>query len=77
MNGPLEIAFDMIESALLHDGTIILGVYEAPLSTKSQDQNVSSIALAIASQIRQQYSIDPLIIEFETVTKQKQVNEQT
>ena len=32
MSGPLDIAFDMIESTLVNETTKIVGVYEAPLS---------------------------------------------
>ena len=50
MQGPLEIAFDMIESCYpFQAGTCIIGLYEAPLSTKPVDSLLSPIALSIAA----------------------------
>lgn len=44
MTGPLEIAFDMIESVYLEGtGSIIVGLYEGTLASKSSDQFVSSL----------------------------------
>lgn len=37
MTGPLEIAFDLIESLYLKDNLIIAGVYEATIQSKSND----------------------------------------
>ncbi|CDW80082.1 UNKNOWN [Stylonychia lemnae] len=78
MSGLLEVAFDMIESHLLSqsDDLQILGIYEAPLQSKSQDQNVSSVGQAIAQQLRINNQVDPLIIEFDAITRQRQVNDQ-
>lgn len=43
MSGALEIAFDMIESNLPADRQIV-GMYEAPIHSKSNDQNASTLA---------------------------------
>jgi hypothetical protein len=68
MQGPLEIAFDMIESCYpFPEGTAIIGVYEAPLSTRPTDSLLSPIALSIATQIKA--TSDPLIISLNTAMK--------
>jgi hypothetical protein len=51
-----------------------VGVYEATVSTKTSDQPVSSIALGIASQIKASSSVDPLIVEFETSSQNREVD---
>eukprot|EP00347_Sterkiella_histriomuscorum_P001206 403372919 len=80
MAGPLEIAFDMIESVVLQaqgNQLQIIGLYEAPISSKSNDQITSSAALSIAQQLKLQNHIDtPAIIVFETLTKRREVGDQ-
>lgn len=52
MSGPLEIALDMIESNYDLGSNSIIGVYEAPITSKSSDQVISSLASVIANQIK-------------------------
>lgn len=45
MTGPLEIAFDIIESIYpVTESNQIVGVYEATISSKGSDSNASALA---------------------------------
>ena len=74
MQGPLEIAFDMIESCYpFQPGTCIIGLYEAPISTRPVDSLLSPIALNIASQIKTNQGTDPIVISLNTAMKHQDV----
>ena len=51
MTGPLELAFEIISTSIKESGLSIVGVYEAPLVTKS-DSTVSPLTFLIAETIR-------------------------
>ncbi len=51
MSGSLEIAFDMVESNLSGDSKIV-GIYEAPLLGVDTASVPSTLAIAIATQIK-------------------------
>lgn len=68
MSGPLEIAFDMVESNMVTDSLKIIGVYEAPLLGADTQQVPSPLATTILQQIKSHFA-EPCVISINAVTR--------
>lgn len=74
VSGPLEIAFDMVESTISEKELKIVGVYEAILVAKS-DFSGSPVTLNIAEGIRANHFHDLLMLSVRIPSKLTQIND--
>ena len=70
MSGPLEIAFDMVESNVVTESLKIIGVYEAPLLGADTQSVPSPLATTILQQIKSMnHFAEPCVISINAVTR--------
>jgi hypothetical protein len=68
VSGPLEVAFEMVESTLVDETTRIVGVYEAPILGAETQDTPSPLATAIAQQIKANNQFaEPCILSLSSV----------